>query len=231
MQFPLLALPKTIIDTALELVYPRSCCVCASRIKPPESGSLCVTCYKKIRFNKPLFAASAGMSGYYFDRFHSVAAYEGVMRECIHRFKYNGMLSLESLFAMLTADYAEKYIDKNILDIIVPVPLHRTKLRERSFNQAAILASSLSRKLKIPCISNNLTRIKAGMPQIDLPKRGRLKDIKGAFKAKRPALLKGGSILLIDDVFTTGATVNECSKVLKLAGARYIEVLTLAQGR
>ena len=224
------ALPKAIVSTTLELVYPRSCCVCGSSIGPSESASLCATCHKRIRYNKPLLTASAKRAGYYFDRVHSVAAYEGVMRECIHKFKYNGMLSVEKLFVELMTDYAGKYIDKNLFDFIIPVPLYRTKLRERSFNQAAILANFVSRKLKIPCINNNLIRIRAGKPQIDLLKRERLKNIKGVFKLKRPLLLNDKSVLLIDDVFTTGATLNECSRVLKLAGAGYIEAFTLAQG-
>ena len=225
------ALPRTIINTALELVYPRSCRVCGGAITSAEKLSLCEACHKKIRYDRPLFLASAGKAGYYFDRVRSATVYEGVMRECIHKFKYNGSLSLEALFADLMTNFAEKYMDMRCFDFIIPVPLSTAKLRERSFNQAYILASAVSRKFKIPCVANNLTRVKAGRPQVDLAKKARLKDIEGAFRLKRPALLKDKSVLLIDDVFTTGATVNECSKVLKRSGVKYIEVLTLAQGR
>ncbi len=229
MRLSMLALPKKIINAAVELVYPRSCCVCGGGVKSSKNASLCETCFKEIKYNRPVFPASAEeRRGRYFDRAHSVCVYEGITRECVHKFKYDGALSLETLFTELMANYAERYMDKNAFDLIVPVPLHRTKLRERSFNQAAILASFLSRKLKIPCVDNNLIRVKAGRPQIDLPKKERLKDIKGAFKTRRPILLNGSSVLLVDDVLTTGATVNECSKVLKLAGVRYVEVLTLA---
>jgi ComF family protein len=152
------------------------------------------------------------------------------MRECIHKFKYSGALVLEGLFAALLTDFAKKHMDMMRFDCIIPVPLHRVKLRERTFNQAAILASSLSRKSGLLCINNNLTRIKSGKSQITLSKRERLKDIKGAFKVKNPASLEGKSVLLVDDVFTTGATANECAKALRRSGVKYIEVLTLARG-
>lgn len=224
------ALPKSIFNTALELIYPRFCCICGGSADVSENAPLCETCHKKIKPAKPSPPAIPGRPGFYFDRLHSAAAYEGVMRKCVHKFKYNGMLSLEGIFAKIMADYAEKYIDKNLFDIIIPVPLYGAKLRERSFNQAAILASYVSDKLQIPCVSNNLIRIRAGKSQTDLSKKERLKEIKGAFKSNKPAIVNGMSILLIDDVLTTGATVHECSKTLKLAGARYIEVFTLAQG-
>ncbi len=231
MQFSLSAIPKTIINTALGLVYPRSCRVCGGAITSDKKLSLCEACHKKIKYNRPLFLRSAGEAGYHFDRVHSITVYEGVMRECIHKFKYNGSFSMEALFVDLMTTFAEKYIDTKRFDFIIPVPLTGAKLRERSFNQAYILASAVSRKFKIPCIANNLIRVKTGRPQVDLHRKARLKDIKGAFKLRRPLLLKDKSVLLIDDVFTTGATVGECSKALKGAGVKYIEVLTLAQGK
>lgn len=223
-------LPRTIIHTALELVYPRSCRVCGGAVAPEGKLSLCEACHKKIRYNRPLLLARAGRRAYHFDRVRSVTVYEGIMRECIHKFKYNGALSLEGLFAGLMTDFAGKYMDMNCFDLIIPVPLSAAKLRERSFNQASALASALSRRFKIPCITNNLIRIKSGRPQVELKRTARLKEIKGAFKLKDPDMLKDKSVLLIDDVFTTGATVGECSKVLKRAGAKYVEVFTLAQG-
>jgi len=125
--------------------------------------------------------------------------------------------------------FAEKYIDMHRFNWLIPVPLHRVKYRERTFNQSAILASELSKRFKIPMLKNNLFRAHLGKPQMTLSKDKRLEEIKDSFKIKKPSLLKDKSVLLIDDVFTTGATANECSKVLKGAGVRLVEVLTLAR--
>ncbi|MDD5680234.1 MAG: ComF family protein [Candidatus Omnitrophica bacterium] len=230
MQFSISTLPKTIIDATLELIYPRFCLICRRGLEQYDKFSLCEACRKGIKRNVPPLSEGCGDNERYFDSVKSVTAYEGVMRECIHKFKYNGSLALEGLFADLLTDFAEKHIDVKRFDCIIPVPLSRVKLRERTFNQAEILASSLSRKFGLPCINNNLIRAKSGKSQITLSKSERLKDIKGAFKVKNSALLKDKSVLLVDDVFTTGATVRECSKMLKESGVKYIEVLTLARG-
>jgi ComF family protein len=137
---------------------------------------------------------------------------------------------MEALFADMMTDFAEKYMTISDFDRIISVPLHRAKLRERTFNQAEMLALPLSRKFRIPYIGNNLVRIKPGRSQTSLSKSGRVKDIEGAFRVRNAAALKDKSVLLVDDVFTTGATVNECSMALKKAGAKYVGVLTLARG-
>ena len=230
MQFSITAIPRAIYNTTLELIYPRFCPICGSGIESSNKLPLCEACRKEIKHGAPAHSASFEKGRCYFEGSHSVAAYEGVMRECIHKFKYNGSLALEALFRDLLIDFAEKYMDIKRFDCIIPVPLNRVKLRERTFNQAQILASSLSRKFKLPCINNNLVRVKSGRSQIALSKSGRAKDIEGAFKVRNPAPLRDKSVLLVDDVFTTGATVNECSKALKRSGVKYIEVLTLARG-
>ena len=221
---------KTIANATLELIYPRFCPICGRGLESPNKLPLCEICHREIRLNTLPSCVSREKSAWYFDVSHSVAIYEGVMRECIHKFKYNGNLALEKLFADLMADFAKKHMDLNRFDCIIPVPLHHVKLRERTFNQAAILARSISRKFKVACIGSNLVRVVSGKSQIALSRSRRAKDIEGAFKVRNSRLLKDKSVLLIDDVFTTGATVNECSKVLKRAGAAYIEVLTLARG-
>jgi competence protein ComFC len=230
MQFSIATLPKAIINATLELIYPRFCPICGTSLEPSDKLPLCGVCRKEIKREIPALSASCKKDEYYFDRSYSVAAYEGVMRECIHKFKYNGSLAMEALFAHLMIDFAEKYMDISHFDCIVPVPLHLVKLRERTFNQAAMLARSLSRKFGLLHVDNNLVRVKSGKSQIALPKNKREKNVERAFEVKNPDLLKDKSALLVDDVFTTGATVNECSRVLKEAGVKYIEVLTLARG-
>lgn len=238
----IIRLPAAVIQGIVSLIYPPRCQVCGESLHLFNRKILCEICYNSIRSNTPPFCRKCGKpvpyedyicedcktKTYYFDASHAVCIYEGVIRECIHNFKYNANLTLERLFKDLMIGFAEKYIDMHCFNWLVPVPLHRVKYRERTFNQSAILAVQLSKKFKTPMLKNNLLRTRSGKPQMMLPKDKRLEDIKNSFKIKNPSLLKDKSVLLIDDVFTTGATVNECSKVLKEAGARLVEVLTLA---
>lgn len=113
--------------------------------------------------------------------------------------------------------------------MVLPVPLHPKRLKEREFNQSLLLAKEISRTLKIPLIPDNLQRIRWTRPQIELKGEERLTNVKGAFKLKAPKAVEGKFFLLIDDVYTTGATVRECSKVLKKAGAEKVYVFTLAR--
>ena len=236
-------LPDIIIRGILSLIYPPRCQMCGESLGLFDKRILCEICYNSIKLNTPPFCKRCGKSlpyendicescrtkTYYFDASYSVCIYEGVIRECIHKFKYNARLGLEWLFKDLMINFAEERIDMGRFDYLIPVPLHRVKHRERTFNQSQILTAYLSKRFRIPVLKNNLVRTRLGKPQMMLPKNKRLEDIKDSFKTKNSFLLKDKSVLLIDDVFTTGATVNECSKILKEAGVSSVEVLTLAR--
>lgn len=217
--------------------------MCGKRFDLLDKRLLCEVCYNTIRLNTPPFCKKCGrpqpyedgvcedcrIERYHFDAAYSACIYDGVVRECFHKFKYRGCFALERLFRDLILEFTERYVDMWRYNWVVPVPLHRIKYRERTFNQSAVLAAHLSKKFGVPLLEKNLIRVRLGSPQMMLPKDKRLEDIKGSFKVKDPASLEGKSLLLVDDVFTTGATVNECSKVLKKAGAGSVQVLTLAR--
>jgi ComF family protein len=240
---PIMRLASTVIKGIIGLVYPPRCQVCGQGLDLFHKKVLCETCYNRIKVNTPPFCKKCGKSGYYknnlcegcqvktyyFDASYSACSYEGVMRECIHNFKYNAGVTLERLFKNLMIEFAEKNVDMRRFDLLISVPLHRVKHRERTFNQSQILASYLSKRFKISLSKNNLVRTRLCKPQITLPRDKRLEEVKDSFKIRKSYLLKNKSILLVDDVFTTGATVNECSKTLKEAGAGPVEVLTLAR--
>jgi len=114
-------------------------------------------------------------------------------------------------------------------DVIIPVPLHPTRLRAREFNQSLLLADQLSRHLARPVSATNLVRTAATDPQTTLSRQERLRNLRNAFEIRRPPDLSGKRILLIDDVFTTGATLNECARSLRNAGAGPVFALTLAR--
>jgi ComF family protein len=111
----------------------------------------------------------------------------------------------------------------------MPIPLHLTRLRQRGFNQALLLANELAKTFAITLCFDNLLRIRATKPQVQLTGAERIRNVSGAFAVIRPGDISGKSILLIDDVFTTGATINECSLVLKRAGADRVSALTASR--
>ncbi len=114
-------------------------------------------------------------------------------------------------------------------DLIFPVPLHKSRLRQRGFNQALLLAGSSFPQWRNRIIADGLLRIRATAPQTSLDGAGRRKNLKGAFALKDPDMARGKIILLVDDVFTTGSTVCECSRILQAGGAGRVEVFTLAR--
>jgi ComF family protein len=115
------------------------------------------------------------------------------------------------------------------LDVIIPVPLHPQRLREREYNQSLLLANRLSRQTGIPLLLACLLRIRPTVPQTSLSKKERLTNLRGAFSVSKPAYIQGKRILLVDDVFTTGTTLNECAKTLRRAGSGHVYGLTLAR--
>jgi len=166
---------------------------------------------------------------FYFDRAISPCAYEGVMRELIHKFKYQNKDYLSSLLSKLLIEFINQYqIRLDDFDLVMPIPLHKIKLREREFNQAELIARRLAEGFSIRLSSANLWRKQNRQPQAELKTDKRWKNIRGCFALRDPQEVKGKNIFLIDDVLTSGATCCEASSVLKKAGAGSVFVLTLA---
>jgi ComF family protein len=157
-----------------------------------------------------------------FERVLYYGKYDGVLKEAIHQYKFNKVRRLSKPLAMLLQELP--FPDS---DAIVVVPLHTKRLREREFNQTALLGRYLSKKIKIPLLLDALIKIKETRPQTGLSSEERLRNLKNAFVARD--IVKGLNLLLIDDVITTGTTIKECSKALQKAGARGITVLALAR--
>ena len=124
---------------------------------------------------------------------------------------------------------AEELIRLHRIDMIVPVPLHYRRLRQRGFNQASLLARRLGSLLRIPVDYSSLRRTRWTEPQIGLSRNQRAANVKGAFSLKAMEKVKGKGVLLLDDVLTTGETVNQCARVLQDGGAREVVVLTVAR--
>jgi ComF family protein len=149
--------------------------------------------------------------------------------QAIHLFKYGNKTSLSRPLSALVRNTFFQFWERNTIDLVVPVPLHMKRLRERGFNQAHLVVRRWATQEEIPFDGITLSRSRWTEPQTILSRAERRKNIKGAFSLRHPERIKGQRILLVDDVYTTGATVNECAKVLMRAGAEFVDVLTLAR--
>ncbi len=230
----------------LDLLYPRSCVGCGGRVDP-ESGHLCWDCLSGLMFVQSPYCSLCGdpvdgrvdeafvcfnCSSHppHFDRARSAARYRGVLQEMLRQFKYrDGLWMREDLVRMLEACAAAHFKPEEI-DVVACVPLYPARHRQRGYNQAELLAQSLARRLRKPLLKRGLARVRPTSTQTNLTARERATNVKGAFRAGRAKRLQGRRILLVDDVMTTGATVNECSRALKEAGASSVCVLTVARG-
>ena len=153
-------------------------------------------------------------------------AYQSPLKEAIGLFKYKGKVSLADPLTNLMLAALDPFPD---IDLILPVPLHSDRLREREYNQSLLLADRLSRRLNIPLSHTCLVRTRATPPQTSLKRKDRLKNLRKSFAVTQPNLIARKRILLIDDVLTTGTTVNECAKALRKADCGDVYVATLAR--
>lgn len=155
--------------------------------------------------------------------------FHGRLRELIHGFKYRQKTGLRKLFGYCMQEFLTHYkLDIDQFDLLMPIPLFPSKHRERGYNQAELLALEIKKKYNINISKNNLIKKKNTQNHAQLDKKERFTNIQGAFKIRHPDGVCGKSILLIDDLLTTGATASEAAKTLKLNGAKQVGVFCLA---
>jgi competence protein ComFC len=230
------------IRLILNLLYPakEKCDICgkAGAANPCDicmasldylQGVTCLRCGKQLNEKySEINCPDCRTGNFYFDRAYSCFAYSGMGKKLIYKLKYEGKIRLSKAIAILME---ERLRDEGLfIDAILPVPIHENKLRARGFNQSYIIARELGERLGKPVL-DCLVRTKETKEQYNLDKTQRYLNIVDAFSVK---LLynndKYKSILVVDDIYTTGSTVNECSKVLKEFGASSIYVITAATG-
>jgi ComF family protein len=200
----------------------RFCSACVEAVTKPDSQS-CVLCGERLRSE---IEAHSCPRQEHFDRALVWGLHSGTLRNALHQFKYRRDLGLADAFAQhLASICTEAQVE---VDLIVPVPLGKKRYQERGYNQAALLASALSGWMAIRCLSAAAKRIRETKSQVGLDIDERRENVADAFWAD-VRLVSGKSILLVDDVLTTGATLNSCSQALKQAGAAYVIALTLAR--
>jgi len=165
-----------------------------------------------------------------FDRARAAGRFAGVLREEIHLFKYGHSLWLKQDLADILEGCLRAHFETGDVDLMVPVPLYPVRQRERSYNQATVLARELAERFGRRCEIDALTRIRHTETQTALDAPRRRANMLGAFAVQRPGMIRHRRVLLVDDVMTTGATLNECARVLKRAGAYKVWAVTLARG-
>jgi ComF family protein len=238
-----LATMSKVWGAALDVLLPPLCLSCQSRLL--EHDALCAECWRRVDFIRPplcdrlglpmpydtggtMISAAAAADPPPYDRARAVARYDGVMRDLIHDFKFRDTHDARRLFGRWLVQAAPDLI--RAADCIVPVPLAWFRLLTRRFNQAQLLAAEVSNVSGKPIDMRALVRQRATAHQIGLTRSQRQRNVAGAFSVRpgAEAAISGKSILLIDDVITTGATVGAAARVLKKAGAARVDVLALA---
>jgi ComF family protein len=175
---------------------------------------LCGTCRRR----RPRFAYA-----------RAAARYGGLVREAIHAFKFAGRRGLAEPLGDLVAELGLSALPGATPDLLLPVPLHRRRERERGYNQALLLSRRLERAWGVPVAADVLVRRGATAPQADLDAPARRRNVRGAFAVTNPETILGRHVVLVDDVLTTGATAGECARCLLRAGASTVGVLTIAR--
>ena len=217
----------------MNLIFPPKCIFCSKILSPQTKTNICNECYGEIPFISDSLAKAIKLDLYpaFCDEILCTCDYTGIISEAIKRFKFNDKPSYHSALGKILAEKLKRMTNYDQFDIIVSVPLSKKRFRERGYNQSQLLAASLSRATGIPDGSSLLSRIRDTGTQSLLSKNERYVNVNNAFKVKKPELIAGKSVILVDDVLTTGNTVNECCRVLKEAGAFYIMVAVIASGR
>ena len=234
-------------EALLGFLYPEVCQLCQRQSAVAAHGYVCHDCRSRLGFITPPFCDRCGVpyEGEVHTAFEcsncspldlqlryarSIIAAKGVGLELIHRYKYQRALWFDPLFAELLADHAQPQLPASDWDLIVPVPLHPLKHREREFNQAERLADHLGRATGLPVDRVTLRRTACTRTQTTLTRSERAANMRHAFEATRPLPRGCRRVILIDDVLTTGSTLSECARALRRVGAEDVCAWTLARG-
>lgn len=230
------------VDALLAVVLAPACAACDRPLDAPTRGPVCGDCWRGIVPITPPVCDACGDplpswrlisidSGCcprcrrrerHVARSRAIGAYEGSLRAIVHALKYDGRRSVAKPLAALLAHHGADLL--NGADFVVPVPLHRSRRRARGFNQAAEIA----RHLQVPA-AHALRRVRATCSQTDLPAAKRHANVRDAFAPVQRVAVRDRIVVVVDDVSTTGATLEACARVLRAAGAREVRALTVAR--
>lgn len=229
-----------------DLIFPSRCLSCGHLIRADEVPDLCPECRDKIRLIKSPLCPLCGIPYQTISQIDHLCGdcsverppfllarawgyYEGELMQAIHQYKYAKRTAWGKLLGGLMARAPYPGLSFQEYSLVIPVPLHRRRLRQRGFNQAVLLAREIARRHHLPLDVMNLRRHISTREQTKLGKEERIDNVKGAFSVRDPGRIKGEGIILVDDVYTTGSTVKECSITLMEGQAAKVAVLTAAR--
>lgn len=233
-------------DVALSFIYPDVCQLCREQAATRGQGYVCAACRERVRVIQPPFCDRCGLPfegeittsfqctncremDLHFAAARSAVAAQGPVLEAIHRYKYQGELWFEVFLSEYFIRAARRWIQQEPCDAFIPVPLFPVKQRERGFNQAQRLAQRLGEALSLPVHGRLLRRVVPTPSQTRLSRTERADNMRHAFALRGSPRLAGKRFVLIDDVFTTGATTSACARLLLKAGAARVVVWTVAR--
>jgi ComF family protein len=238
------------LKNLMDIIYPQRCHACGAFLHRDPSDGLsrffCITCHRGLVpiassrctiCSRPFVSDSQAdhpcedclRKRPLYEAIHAPFLYEGILMDVIHRFKYGGKSFLAESLGLMLAQFAEGLFKDSEGLLIMPVPIHRRRLRERGFNQSLLLARHVSNRLKSELDFLSLRRLKYTAPQTGLDREQRQRNVRGAFDVASPPTVRGRNVLLVDDVATTGNTLNECARVLIRSGCKSIVGLALAR--
>ncbi len=217
----------------LDFIFPPLCVLCDSTI---NSGNrlLCEKCQQKLpKLKNPLLPAEKLTHPpdppVWFDKTLALFEYNTDVQKLIHLCKYKNMPKFSLYFGELLGKVILQQPELKEVDMLLPIPLHISRYRERGYNQSALLASGITKFSGVPVYKNILKRNKYTPPQAKLKREERVKNLHGAFTVKNSTIIKNTCVAVVDDVVTTGTTVNECARVLRSAGAKKVVIISITR--
>jgi len=225
------------LNSLVDLLFPLTCFNCNSRI---SDGIICEKCENSLEFLTDICPVCGVYdqaencqicteNEFQFDKARSVFHFNKLIQNLIHDLKYNEMSKVAKLLGKLTEEYLRKFEPFEVVDIITPVPLHKVKKRSRGFNQAQLLTEEISKRMNWLHFPTLIQRNRFTETQTKLGRKDRHKNVFGAFSLDSKHIVDHKNILIVDDVFTTGATVNSITSLLKQNGVDKVFVLTIAR--
>ncbi len=240
---------NALLKSLIWFIYPAQCKCCGENLDPADGYYICKSCWDNVEYierpycekcgspldnlsnlSEKVFSCANCPDEFKLNKARSIAYYHTAIGEAIRLLKDEGKIVIANKLAEIMVSGISNLLSLEDYDCIIPVPLHKKKIRKRGFNQMELIGRKISEKIGIPLETKILVKIKDTPSQRGLPRKERSQNVKGSFAVINFSNIERKKVLLIDDVMTTGSTVNECAKTLLMEGKVYsVDALTLAR--